>query len=89
MRLDVYLRNSRLVKRRTVAQRYCEEGAVRVNGQWAKPSKTIKINDIIEIYYPAYYLKVKVKDLPKKPLPKKSQDLPYQILKNERIEQAF
>ncbi len=51
MRLDKFLKVSRLIKRRTVANTVSEMGRVLVNGNVAKPAKQIKIGDIIEIEY--------------------------------------
>ena len=51
MRLDKYLKVSRLIKRRTVANTVSEMGRVLVNGNPSKPAKQIKVGDIIEIEY--------------------------------------
>ena len=49
MRLDKYLKESRLVKRRTVANELCDAGRVMINGKPARASKDVEIGDIIEI----------------------------------------
>lgn len=51
MRLDKFLKVSRLIKRRTVANTVSEMGRVLVNGNPAKPAKQLKVGDIIEIEY--------------------------------------
>ena len=51
MRLDKYLKVSRIIKRRTVANDACGGGHVRVNGKVAKPGAEIKIGDVIEIRF--------------------------------------
>ena len=51
MRLDKFLKVSRLIKRRTVANTVSEMGRVFVNGSPAKPAKQLKVGDIIEIEY--------------------------------------
>ena len=51
MRLDKFLKVSRLIKRRTVANTVSEMGRVLVNGNTAKPAKQINVGDIIEIEY--------------------------------------
>ena len=51
MRLDKFLKVSRLIKRRTVANTVSDMGRVLVNGTPAKPAKQLKIGDIIEIEY--------------------------------------
>ena len=60
MRLDKYLKVSRIIKRRTVAAEACETGKVSVNGKVAKPSAAVKEGDIIEITFGEKTLKVKV-----------------------------
>lgn len=49
MRLDKYLKVSRLIKRRTIANELCDNGRVCVNGKPARASYTVKIGDIVEI----------------------------------------
>ena len=49
MRLDKFLKVSRLIKRRTVAATIAETGRISVNGTPAKPAKQLKVGDIIEI----------------------------------------
>ena len=51
MRLDKFLKVSRLIKRRTVANSVSDMGRVIVNGKTSKPAKQLKIGDIIEIEY--------------------------------------
>ena len=51
MRLDKYLKVSRIIKRRTVAKEVCESERVSINGKKAKPSTVIKEGDIIEIQF--------------------------------------
>lgn len=63
MRLDKYLKISRLIKRRTVANEACDGGRVTVNGAAAKASREVKIGDIIEIRFGARTVKVEVLSL--------------------------
>lgn len=60
MRLDKYLKVTRLIKRRTVANEACDGGRVTVNGRVAKASCDIKTGDVIEIRYGQRTLKVEV-----------------------------
>lgn len=60
MRIDKYLKVSRIIKRRTVAQEACETGKVKINGKLAKPGSDVKENDIIEITFGEKTLKVQV-----------------------------
>ena len=64
MRLDKFLKVSRLVKRRTVANSVSEMGRVLVNGNPAKPAKQLKIGDVIEIEFLNRIEKVEVLIIP-------------------------
>ena len=63
MRLDKYLKVSRLIKRRTVANEACDAGRVLVNGKTAKASVKVKPGDVIEIQFGTRTVKVEVLDL--------------------------
>ena len=64
MRLDKFLKVSRLIKRRTVANTVSEMGRVLVNGNPAKPAKQLKVGDIIEVEYSNRTEKVEVLVIP-------------------------
>ena len=64
MRLDKFLKVSRLIKRRTVANEVSDMGRVLVNGNSAKPSKQIKVGDTITIEYATRNLVVKILKVP-------------------------
>lgn len=63
MRLDKYLKVSRIIKRRTVANDACDAAHVTVNGKTAKASYEVKEGDILEITFGQRTLKVRVKDV--------------------------
>lgn len=63
MRLDKYLKVSRLIKRRTVANEACDAEKVSVNGKPARASYEVKTGDIIEINIGAKPLRVRVTDV--------------------------
>ena len=63
MRLDTFLKVSRLIKRRTVANEACDAGRVLVNGAVAKASVKVKPGDIIEIQFGTKTVKVEVLDI--------------------------
>ena len=63
MRLDKFLKVSRLIKRRTVANEACDAGRVLVNDKPAKASLKVKQGDIIEIQFGTRTLKVEVLDI--------------------------
>ena len=60
MRLDKYLKVTRLIKRRTVANEACDAGRVTVNGKPAKASVNVKAGDVIEIMFGQKTVKVEV-----------------------------
>ena len=63
MRLDKFLKVSRLIKRRTVANEACDAGRVTVNGKPAKASTNVKVGDVIEIAFGTKNVKVRVLDI--------------------------
>lgn len=63
MRLDKYLKVSRLIKRRTVANEACNSGRVSINGKTAKASVDVKVGDVIEIHFGDKTVKVMVTDI--------------------------
>lgn len=82
MRIDKFLKISRILKRRTVAQEACGAGKVLINGKEAKQSHKIKIGDVVEINYVSGTLKfeiLQVKEVVKK------DDAPtlYKILEDD------
>ena len=60
MRLDKYLKVSRLIKRRTVANEACDNARISVNGRPAKASYDVKVGDILEIRFGQKTLRVEV-----------------------------
>ena len=63
MRLDKFLKNSRLIKRRTLAKEACEKSLVEINNKLAKPSDSVNIDDIISLQLGERKIRVKVKDI--------------------------
>ena len=63
MRLDTYLKVSRLIKRRTVANEACDAGRVSINGKPAKASAEVKVGDIIEIGFGNRQVKVEITEI--------------------------
>lgn len=51
MRLDLFLKESRIIKRRTIAKEFCERGLVKVGNKVAKPSYEVKSGDVITIRF--------------------------------------
>lgn len=63
MRLDKYLKVSRLIKRRTVANEACDGGRVTVNGKVARASYDVKVGDVIALHFDERVLAVEVLDV--------------------------
>lgn len=63
MRIDKFLKVSRIIKRRTVANEACDAAHISVNGKTVKASYDVKLGDIIEVSFGAKTLKVKVTDI--------------------------
>ncbi|MBR1423996.1 RNA-binding S4 domain-containing protein [bacterium] len=80
MRLDKFLKVSRLIKRRTVANEISDTGRISVNGNEAKPAKQIKENDIIEIKYATRSTKIRVLKVPQNNVSVQEAPLLYEIL---------
>ena len=75
MRLDKFLKVSRLIKRRTVANEACDAGRVTVNGRVAKASVKVKPGDIIEIHFGTKTVKVEVLDIQETTKKEEAKDL--------------
>lgn len=65
MRLDKFLKMSRVIKRRTVANEVADSGRVSVNGKIVKPSYDVKVGDIIEIQFGDKISKFEIVNIPK------------------------
>ena len=75
MRLDKFLKVSRLIKRRTVANEACDAGRVMVNGKQAKASVNVTVGDIIEIAFGQKTVKVRVLDIVETTKKEQAKDL--------------
>jgi len=87
MRLDVFLKVSRLIPRRSLAQKFCDAGLISVNGATAKPSKELRTGDEIEITRHTRFIKVRVTAIPEtKNVSRDSAGGLYQMLEEKSIE---
>ena len=84
MRLDKFLKVSRIIKRRTVANGACDAEHVTVNGKRAKASYDVKENDVIEITFGQRVLKVKVLDVKEHTLKADAASL-YEVLEQRQV----
>lgn len=83
MRLDKFLKVSRLIKRRTVANEVCDSARVFVNNNPAKPAKQLKIGDVISIEYKNTTKTYKVLILPTGNVPVNMADTLYEEINQE------
>ncbi|KNF07812.1 RNA-binding S4 domain protein [Gottschalkia purinilytica] len=75
MRIDKFLKNARIIKRRTIAKEACEQGRVLVNGKEAKPGTEVKIGDKIELNFGTNTVKIEVIEILEHVPKDKAQDL--------------
>lgn len=66
MRIDKFLKVSRIIKRRTVAAEACDAGKIFVNGRSVKPAYTLKVGDVVEVKLGSQPIKLVVKSLNEK-----------------------
>ena len=86
MRLDLFLKHSRLVPRRTVAQEICDAGAVRVNGSVGKPGRPVSVGDVLVLRQRGKLTTVRVLRVPERPPPKAEAPTLYELVSVEAYE---
>lgn len=79
MRLDKYLKVSRLIKRRTVANEACDAGRISANGRVVKASYDVKVGDELEISFGSKNLKIKVVEV-KETVAKNDASTLYEVI---------
>ena len=79
MRIDKFLKVSRILKRRTVAPEACDAGKVVIGGKVVKPAAQIKIGDVVEIHYATGILKFRVLNI-KETVKKEEAASLYEVL---------
>ncbi|MCR6098402.1 RNA-binding S4 domain-containing protein [Salipaludibacillus agaradhaerens] len=85
MRLDKYLKVSRLIKRRTMAKEVASQGRVKVNGQAAKPGTEVKPGDELEVLFGQKHMTIRI-DRVEESAKKEDAATFYSILKEERVD---
>ena len=83
MRLDIYLKNTGLVKQRSEAKRACDAGRIQVGGRQAKTSHVVHIGEQILIETDTRFLDVEVLDIPTRPPARRDRQRFYRILREE------
>ncbi len=84
MRLDKFLKVSRLIKRRTVAKDISEQGRVWINGRETKPSTTVKVGDVLKIQFGQKLVSVRVEKLQESTRKEEASSL-YTLLQEESL----
>lgn len=79
MRIDKFLKVSRVIKRRSVAADACDGGRIEINGKVAKPSKDVKIGDIVTVSFGNNTLRFEVLDINEKQT-KQSAETMYRVI---------
>ncbi|MCA0385150.1 MAG: RNA-binding S4 domain-containing protein [Firmicutes bacterium] len=85
MRIDKYLKNARLIKRRTIAKEACDQGRITVDGKEAKPGTEVAIGNLIAIRFGNKVMTVRITGL-EEHVTKESSKLLYEIV--SEVEQA-
>ena len=80
MRLDLFLKVSRLVKRRTLAHEFCQKGWIELNGIKAKAGKSVKPGDKITLHLWSRIREIEIAEIPKGNVRAKEADKLYKIL---------
>lgn len=80
MRLDKFLKVARIIKRRTVANAACDNDRVTVNGREAKPSKEVKVGDVVTVAFGDNALTFRILEVPDGNVAKSSVGMLYEII---------
>jgi ribosomal 50S subunit-recycling heat shock protein len=86
MRLDIFLKLSRLIPRRTLAQEMCEAGAVKLNDTKAKSAREVRLGDKIAVKQRGRITTVRVLEIPLRPPSKAQAATLYELLTVENYE---
>lgn len=81
MRIDKFLKVSRIIKRRTVANEACDNGRVSLNGKICKASAEVKCGDVVEIRFGERVIKLRVEDIREHTLKADASSL-YSVIEN-------
>ncbi len=85
MRLDKFLKVSRLIKRRTLAKEVADQGRIAINGQQAKASSVVKVNDILTVRFGQKVVTVKINELKETTKKEDAADM-YTIVSEDKPE---
>ena len=86
MRVDVFLKQSRLVKRRSLAKELCDDGAIALNGRAVRAGREVTVGDLLTLSLRRRRIEVEIVDVPKRPPSAAAAIELYLVLSDERIE---
>ncbi len=86
MRIDLFLKITRLVKTRSRSNKMCKAERVTVNNMQAKPGKSVTLHDIIRIDFGKRILTVEILEIPEGNVKKSEMELYYSILSDEKVD---
>jgi ribosomal 50S subunit-recycling heat shock protein len=86
MRLDLFLKKTRIIKSRAKSRAICKKGRVRLNNTIAKPEKYVKAEDIINIDFGKRILEIKITSIPQGNVSKRKAPSYYKVIRNEKID---
>ncbi|AGK51840.1 MAG: RNA-binding protein [Bacillus sp. (in: firmicutes)] len=87
MRLDKFLKVSRLIKRRTVAKEISDQGRIEINGKQAKSSTTVKVGDVLTVKFGQRIVTVKVERLQESSRKEEAAEM-YSVISEDRVAEA-
>ena len=85
MRLDKFMKISRIIKRRSVAKEVADKGRIQVNGKLAKSSSDVKVGDVLKIQFGNKTMEIKVNELHESTKKEDAQKM-YEIISENRTE---
>lgn len=88
MRLDKFLKVSRLIKRRTIAKEVCDAGKIMINGRVAKASSEVVPDDLLEIGFSNRKMKVKVLKVSETVKAAEAMEM-YEVVADEKLQDSF
>ena len=87
MRLDKFLKVSRIIKRRSVAKEVADKGRIQINGILAKSSSNVKLGDVVKIRFGNKILEVAVKELHDSTKKEDAQKM-YEVISETRVDES-
>ncbi len=87
MRLDVFLKQSRIVKRRAMAKELCEDGAVNVNGRQARAGKEVSVGDRLNLRLWSRLLEIEIERIPERAVSAADSRTLYRLVSEKRVEE--